>query len=75
MWPFYLGQGCREIANPAELPAEARWIMTLAKNRDENLAMLERRYGKPISETRLKEPHTDDAGGKGVEYVLLEFGS
>ena len=75
MWPFYLGQGCREIANPGELPAKARWIMTPVKNRDENLAVLEQRYGKPIAETRLKEPQTDDAGGKGVEYALLEFGS
>ena len=49
--------------------------MTPVKNRDENLAVLEQRYGKPIAETRLKEPQTDGAGGKGVEYALLEFGS
>jgi 4-amino-4-deoxy-L-arabinose transferase-like glycosyltransferase len=73
MWPFYLGQGCREIANPRELPAKAQWVMTPAKDRDENLAVLEQHYGKPIGETRLKEPLTADAGGKGVEFLLLEF--
>lgn len=73
MWPFYLGQGCREIAELAELPDRARWVMTLAKDREANLPLLERRYGKPISETRLKEPVTSDAGGKGWEFVLLEF--
>ena len=73
MWPFYLGQDCREIAELDELPAQARWVMILAKDRDANLPLLEHRYGKAAGETRLKEPLTSDAGGKGWEFVLLEF--
>lgn len=73
MWPFYLGMRCREIALPGELPGSARWVMTPAKDRAANLPVLERRYGKIMHETLIKEPVTDDAGGKGWEYVLFEF--
>ncbi len=73
MWPFYLGPGCREIADADELPKSARWVMTPAKNSEANLKVLEHRYGSLVRETRLKEPLTDDAGGKGWEFVLFEF--
>lgn len=73
MWPFYLGLGCREIFYQKELPRSARWIMTPANDRDENLAILEPRYGGPVAEIKLKEPVTGDAGGKGDEFVLWEF--
>lgn len=73
MWPFYLGLGCWEIHYQKELPPSARWVMTPVKDRDENLALLEARYGRPIGETKLKEPVTGDAGGKGDEFVLWEF--
>ena len=75
MWPFYLGMGCREIAKIDDLPPQVRWVLTPAKDRSENLKPLEKRYGKPVSETKLKEPLTDDAGGKGHEFVLFEFRS
>ena len=73
MWPFYLGLNCREIAFQKELPERASWVMTPRKDRDENLAILESRYGKPATETILAEPDTDDAGGNGTEYVLFGF--
>ncbi|MBX7207477.1 MAG: glycosyltransferase family 39 protein [Verrucomicrobiaceae bacterium] len=73
MWPFYLGLGCREIADLDDLPPRARWVMTPGKDREKNVSMLEHRYGSPKGQTVLKEPLTDDAGGKGWEYVLLEF--
>ena len=73
MWPFYLGLRCREIAFQKELPAQATWVMTPEKDRAENLAILEPRYGKPVTERALTEPETGDAGGKGTAYVLFEF--
>lgn len=73
MWPFYLGMGCREIASADELPANVRWVLTPEKNRADNLEMLTRHYGQPLSEKRLKEPLTDNAGGKGIGLVLFEF--
>lgn len=73
MWPFYLGMGCREIADLDDLPRKAHWLMITKKDREGQLPFLEHRYGKPISETVLKEPLTGDAGGKGWEFVLFEF--
>lgn len=75
MWPFYLGLSCREIAFQKELPDHAPWVMTPKKGRDENLAILEPRYGKPLTETLIAEPDTNDAGGNGTEYVLFQFAS
>lgn len=73
MWPFYLGLGCREIDALDELPANAKWVMTPASDRERNLPLLEHRYGRPARRTILKEPLTGDAGGKGWEFDLLEF--
>jgi 4-amino-4-deoxy-L-arabinose transferase-like glycosyltransferase len=73
MWPFYLGLWCREIADPKDLPDQATWVLTPADKRDKNLANLERKYGAPIHEQRLREPLTDDAGGKGIELILWQF--
>lgn len=73
MWPFYLGMGCREIDYQKELPPAPLWVMTPAMDRDENLATLRGHYKEPSSETLIREPLTDDAGGKGVEYVLMRF--
>lgn len=73
MWPFYLGFGCREIADSKELPETVSWVMTPADKRDKNFVHLQKKYGEPLSEQRLKEPLTDDAGGKGIELVLWKF--
>ena len=73
MWPFYLGFGCREIADSKELPETVSWVMTPADKRDKNFVHLQKKYGEPLSEQRLKEPLTDDAGGKGIELVLWQF--
>ena len=73
MWPFYLGLWCREIADTKELPDQAPWVLTPADTRDKNLAILERKYGAPIQEKRLREPLTEDAGGKGIELILWQF--
>jgi hypothetical protein len=73
MWPFYLGFGCREIADSKELPEKVSWVMTPADKRDKNFVHLQKKYGEPLSEQRLKEPLTDDAGGKGIELVLWQF--
>ena len=73
MWPFYLGFGCREIAEPKELPEKVSWVMTPADKRDKNFVHLLREYGEPLSEQRIREPLTDDAGGKGIELVLWQF--
>ena len=73
MWPFYLGQGCSEIASLDELPKQVRWVIITAKDRERNLPLLEHRFGRPIREIKLKEPLTNHAGGKGWEFLLLEF--
>ena len=44
--------------------------MTPADKRDKNFVHLQKKYGEPLSEQRLKEPLTDDAGGTGIELVL-----
>ncbi|MCP5557995.1 MAG: glycosyltransferase family 39 protein [Verrucomicrobiaceae bacterium] len=74
MWPFYLGMGCREIADLNDLPAQAKWVMVEAELRERRLGEMERRYGPARVIEPVQEFETDNAGGDGTHYLLLGFG-
>ena len=74
MWPFYLGTGCREIAELDDLPASAKWILVEAKLRERRVKEMERRYGPVRVTAEVQERKTDNAGGDGTHYLLLGFG-
>lgn len=74
MWPFYLGMGCREIADLNELPAKAEWVMVEEELRERRVGEMERRYGPARVIAPVQEFDTNNAGGDGTHYLLLGFG-
>ena len=73
MWPFYLGLNCREVADLAELPATAKWVMVREKDAALRRQEVARRYGEIKADIAIQEPITGNAGGNGEPYRLLGF--
>jgi len=73
MWPFYLGLNCREVADLAELPAAAKWVMVREKDAALRRQEMARRYGAITADIAIQEPVTGNAGGNGEPYRLLGF--
>jgi len=73
MWPFYLGLNCREVADLAELPATAKWVMVREKDAALRRQEMARRYGEIKADIAIQEPITGNAGGNGEPYRLLGF--
>lgn len=71
MWPFYLGMRCYETELLKDRPRDIdfRWLIVSRRywQREVDRDALINLYGKPDSETPLKEPHGKD------EYVLLHM--